>query len=215
MDFLASVVGRMSGFLYRCRADEYYTMIEMTDGIERVFGYPRSELIGNKTRTFASIIHPDDADAVDRAVNTALADHTNWSIEYRIQPAKGDPIWVSETGGGVWDKEGELTHVEGSVLNIQSLYTRLDDRAAEMTHTVSKMDDVMETLRFLKLLAINAGIEAARAGSSGAGFAFLASEMRALADKSERITTEITRRGRQRNGAEVAGSPGSGALRAV
>ena len=32
MDFQTSVLGRMNGFLYRCRADENYTMLEMTDG---------------------------------------------------------------------------------------------------------------------------------------------------------------------------------------
>ena len=38
--FLDSVVGRMNGFLYRCRADKEFTMLELTSGFERGFGIP-------------------------------------------------------------------------------------------------------------------------------------------------------------------------------
>ena len=66
MDFLSSVLGRMSGFLYRCRADENYTMLEMTDGIERIFGYPADEIVGNRARTFTSIMCEEDVPAHGR-----------------------------------------------------------------------------------------------------------------------------------------------------
>jgi hypothetical protein len=72
MDFQNSVLGRMNGFLYRCRADENYTMLEMTDGIARVFGYPTDEIVGNRIRTFTSIMCEEDIPRMDELVALGL-----------------------------------------------------------------------------------------------------------------------------------------------
>lgn len=193
MDFQTSVLGRMNGFLYRCRADENYTMLEMTDGVARVFGYAPDEIIGNRVRTFTSIMCEEDVPRMDEAVGKALETKTNWTMEYRIRHANGHFIWVTETGGGVWGDDGDLLYLEGSIINIESFYQRLDAQTAEMRITASKTSEILHSLRYLKLLAVNAGIEAARAGSAGQGFAVLASEMRNLANESETAAREISR----------------------
>ncbi|MGV2185787.1 methyl-accepting chemotaxis protein [Rhizobium rhizogenes] len=192
MDFQTSILGRMNGFLYRCRADENYTMLEMTDGIERVFGYPADEIIGNRTRTFTSIMCEDDVPVMDEVVGRALESHTDWTMEYRICHNEGHFIWVTETGGGVWDEAGELLYLEGSIINIESLYQRIDEQTADMRMTASKTGEILQSLRYLKLLAVNAGIEAARAGTAGSGFAVLAAEMRTLANSSEEAARAIS-----------------------
>ncbi|QWW70931.1 PAS domain-containing protein [Rhizobium sp. WYJ-E13] len=192
MDFQSSVLGRMSGFLYRCRADENYTMLEMTDGIERIFGYPAEEIIGNTTRTFTSIMCEEDVPLMDKVVGMALESRTDWTIEYRIRHRDGHYVWVTETGGGVWDENGELLYLEGSIINIESLYQRIDEQTAGMRITASKTNEILHSLRYLKLLAVNAGIEAARAGTAGSGFAVLAAEMRQLANSSEEAARAIT-----------------------
>lgn len=194
MDFLSSVIGRMNGFLYRCKSDEAFTMLEMTDGIRRLFGYPAEDIIGNRKISFSSIINGIDLPAVDAAVTEALAKRTTWTVEYRIRHTDGRLVWVTETGGGVWGSEGELLYLEGSIIDIQSLYTRIDARTAEITSTASKTAEILHALRYLKLLAVNAGIEAARAGPAGSGFAVLAQEMRALANQSEETARAITQK---------------------
>jgi len=180
MDFQTSVLGRMSGFLYRCRADENYTMLEMTDGVERIFGYPVDEIIGNRTRTFTSIMYEEDVPLMDEVVGKALESRADWTMEYRIRHLDGQLIWVTETGGGVWDESGELLYLEGSIVNIESLYQRIDEQTSGMRVTASKTNEILQSLRYLKLLAVNAGIEAARAGTAGSGFAVLAAEMRSV-----------------------------------
>ncbi|MGM4914012.1 methyl-accepting chemotaxis protein [Rhizobium sp. 768_B6_N1_8] len=192
MDFQSSVLGRMSGFLYRCRADENYTMLEMTDGIERIFGYPAEEIIGNSTRTFTSIMCEEDVPLMDEVVGIALESRTDWTMEYRIRHRDGYYVWVTETGGGIWDENGELLYLEGSIINIESLYRRIDEQTAGMRITASKTNEILQSLRYLKLLAVNAGIEAARAGTAGSGFAVLAAEMRQLANSSEEAARAIT-----------------------
>jgi len=192
MDFITSVLSRMNGFLYRCKVDENYTMLELTEGIERVFGYPADEILGNRVRSFSSLVNEDELAAMDVAVGEALATRTNWTMEYRLRHARGHEVWVTETGGGVWDDNGELLFLEGSILNIDTMHKRMNEKNAEMELTASKTADILHSLRYLKLLAVNAGIEAARAGQAGAGFGILAQEMRALANTSEETARSIS-----------------------
>ena len=78
------------------------------------------------------------------------------------------------------------------MLNVETLYQRLDAQTAGMRVTASKTNEILQSLRYLKLLAVNAGIEAARAGTAGSGFAVLAAEMRSLANSSEEAARAIT-----------------------
>lgn len=167
-------------------------MLEMTDGVERIFGYLVDEIIGNRTRTFTSIMYEEDVPVMDEVVGRALESHTDWTIEYRIRHRYGHLVWVTETGGGVWNKAGELLYLEGSIINIESLYQRIDEQTSDMRVTASKTNEILQSLRYLKLLAVNAGIEAARAGTAGSGFAVLAAEMRTLANSSEEAARAIS-----------------------
>ena len=57
---MRSILGRINGFLYRCRCDAGYTMIFMTEAIGHLTGYPASDFIGNRVRSFVSITRLDD-----------------------------------------------------------------------------------------------------------------------------------------------------------
>jgi PAS domain S-box-containing protein len=194
VSFETSVLQKINGFLYRCKLDEAYTMIGITSGIERIFGYPIADIIGNRVRTYASLIYHEDLDRVSQAVNEAIAKKGNFDVDYRLITADNRSIWVHETGGIVCDAKGELLYCEGAVTDIDSLYNRMQERTNELAGVAQKTTEVLESLRYLKLLALNAGIEAARAGKAGAGFAVLAQEMRKLAYQSEEITKTISTR---------------------
>ncbi|CAN5485056.1 hypothetical protein BH10PSE7_BH10PSE7_15860 [soil metagenome] len=118
LDALLSITGRMDGFLYRCRNDTSYTMLYISDGIFTLTGYPPDDIIGNRLRDFSSIIHPSDLAAVYSAVDKALAEKRNWNVDYRMITRNESVVWVREIGGGVFADTGELSFLEGFVIDI-------------------------------------------------------------------------------------------------
>ncbi|MES9870612.1 MAG: HD domain-containing phosphohydrolase [Sedimenticola sp.] len=140
-----TLVSNIPGAVYRCALDENWTMEFISDEIEAISGYPAENFINNRVRSFASIIHPDDAEVVDSVVKEAVAERRPYNMEYRILDSDGQPLWVYEQGRAVFD-DGTPLWLDGVIFDISQQKTAdkaLSD-AREQLH-----DNLLQTIQAL------------------------------------------------------------------
>ncbi|MBI1367998.1 MAG: PAS domain S-box protein [Planctomycetes bacterium] len=139
-----TLVSNLPGAVYRCACDEHWTMQFLSNAIESIAGYPVTDFIDNRVRSYASIIHPDDVAMVDQLVQDGVRKHQPYDLEYRIVHEDGNIRWVYEKGQGVFDHDGRLLFLDGAIFDIteQKLAQKLiEQRTKELARSNADLEE--------------------------------------------------------------------------
>ena len=115
---MSQLLSNLPGVAYRCLYDESWTMLYLSEGFERVTGFPAADVIHNNKLSYLSLIHPEDRRRLDASVEAAIQANQTFQVEYRITCHDNTIRWMWEQGSAVHDSEGNIVALEGYITDI-------------------------------------------------------------------------------------------------
>ena len=138
---LSTLISNLPGVVYRCRNDGRWTIELVSEGALTLFGLRPEDLVGQRSRLFTSLIHPDDYPRVKATIAAALGGSRPFQATYRLRHPSGEIRWVWEQGRAVVGEDGRLVAVEGFLADVTDRQRALEalERARDEALAASRL----------------------------------------------------------------------------
>ncbi len=67
---------------------------------------------------FSERLHPEDKEAIEKALFSHVKYQTPYDVEYRLRKTDDTYVWIHARGQAIWDEQGNATRMAGSVDDI-------------------------------------------------------------------------------------------------
>ena len=115
---LKALVNHIPAAVYRCRADEFFSLEFFSDEIVKITGYPMDYFMDNTKDGYYKLVHTEDRELFKQACERAIAKKEKYETQYRIKRKDGTLGWVVESGKGVYDSTDEISYLDGCIFDI-------------------------------------------------------------------------------------------------